>query len=419
MPFCDRVRQYSAREAALKDFLIILLRALLLLLLTVIALEAALQAGFPHLPNNLTKKMPQYLARIGWKLDPEHGSRENPAGQVVDYTVSQISGNLYPMSCLEHRDAQPMTPYRLTFKRDNRGFRNAEPWPDDVDIVVLGDSFTEGEHVQNPYWQGISDSLLALGMSGAGTVEQQRLFEAYGKPRKPETLVVAFFAGNDLGDNKFFAAMKRDNLSWYEKRTMRAEPYEFLVLYRALQWLVELTRQDFEYWCHYPQYAGTEPPTPIAFFRGFLPALGADPATLRESEGFQLAEKSLGEMNAALQENDGVLILMYIPPKPELYWQYLDEQAKRLIVERERLVLNDEMPEVAEIDKNFTVQRELMRELAGQLGLSFLDLTPPLAEAIRGGQSPYFFADTHWNQLGHDIARKALLDFLNRSTLAR
>ena len=184
----------------MRDFFIILLRASLLVLLTLIALELALQVGFAYLPSNLTLEMPQYLTRIGWKLDTEHGAREFPAGQVVDRYITPTSGSLFVESCLEpSRDAQPMEPYRLTFKRDSRGFRNAEPWPDDVDIVVIGDSFTEAELIQYPYWHGISDSLLALGMSDSGTLEQQRLFEAYGKPRKPETLVVAFFRGQRLG----------------------------------------------------------------------------------------------------------------------------------------------------------------------------------------------------------------------------
>ena len=400
----------------MKDFLIILLRALLLLLLTAIALEAALQLGFPYLPRSLTKKMPQFGARIVWNLDPERVSREFPAGQVVDFTVTQTTGDLYTMSCLEHRDAQPMTPYRLTFKRDHHGFRNAEPWPDDVDIVVLGDSFTEGAYVQNPFWQDISDSLLALGISGAGTVEQQRLFEAYGAPRKPETLVVAFFAGNDLGENELFAYMKRKNLTWYEMQTMDAEPHEFSVLYRALQWIVELTRQDIEYWCHYPLLTATDPPAPVAFSYLYLRVLGrADVSRLRDSEGYALTRKSLGEMKEALHENDGELILMYIPSKPELYWRFLEAHVKTQIVEHEKRVMDNNLPPASVMDQNNSNQRDLMRALADEIGIAFLDLTGPLAESVRAGQPPYFFADTHWNQLGHDIARKALFDFLNRS----
>ena len=58
-----------------------------------------------------------------------------------------------------------------------------------------------------------------------------------------------------------------------------------------------------------------------------------------------------------------------------------------------------------------------MAELADELDIPFLDLTFTLSEAINGGQQSYFFADTHWNQTGHNLARIALLDFMNQSNL--
>ena len=69
------------------------------------------------------------------------------------------------------------------------------------------------------------------------------------------------------------------------------------------------------------------------------------------------------------------------------------------------------------VGENLSVQRDLMAELADELDIPFLDLTFTLTEAINDGKQPYFFADTHWNQTGHNLARIALLDFLNRSNL--
>ena len=110
-------------------------------------------------------------------------------------------------------------------------------------------------------------------------------------------------------------------------------------------------------------------------------------------------------------------MLLYIPQRAELYWNHLDEASKATIVaveSRDRRITG-----LDKIDENLSVQRDIIKQLAADLGVSFLDLTPPLADAIRAGQSPYFFADTHWNQLGHNVARNALLDFLNRSNLEK
>jgi len=402
----------------LKDIASIALRAILFLLATILALEIVLQFGFTRLPNALVNRMPQYHARIGWQLNTEHGAREYPAWQVVEYDVTPLTGDLFTLTCLEPRDAQPIDNYKVSFRRDGHGFRNAEPWPDDVDTVVIGDSFTDAELIQRPFWQGISDTVLALGMRGSGTLEQQQLFEAYGLPRSPETLVVAFFAGNDLRDNESTASMIRKHLTWYDRYIQDSEPHEFLVVLRTLHWIVELTLPNKEIWCHYPYFTITDPPAPIAFYHRFVRRIGENAASIMQREGLTLTRSSLSEMNTTLQANDGELILMYIPSKPELYWKYLDAQTKRRIIDHESRRF-DNMPQVSEIDENVSDQRDLMRGLAEELGISFLDLTPALDEAIRSGQSPYFFADTHWNQQGHNIARNALLDFLNRSNLEK
>ena len=91
----------------LRDFVIIATRAFALLLITVFLLEFTLQLAFPHLPKVLIEQMPQYLERIGYRLNTEHGARQLPADEVVEYEVSELSGDLYHLSCLLPADAQP------------------------------------------------------------------------------------------------------------------------------------------------------------------------------------------------------------------------------------------------------------------------------------------------------------------------
>ncbi len=401
----------------MKDLVTILLRAGLLLLVTILALEIALQCAFPHLPRDIVIAMPQYLERLGHRLATEHGAREYPAGELVEHEVTPLSGDLYHLTCITQADAQPLEPYHVSFKRDGHGFRNAEPWTDDVDLVVIGDSFTAAELIQRPYWQGLSDSMLALGVSGTGTLEQQRLFDAFAAPRQPELVILAFFAGNDLSDTQFFADMLREDMTLHDLSHRDKNPLDYSVVFRLLQYISEATTPVAEYGCHYPLIAHTDPPTPVAFYREFLPLLGVDRETLLQSEKLQRTRTSISEMANTLKPRDAQLLLMYIPHKAELYWDYLDEASKATIIEVESR--HPRITGLENIDANKSVQRDVMRELAADLGVSFLDLTPPLSEAIRSGVSPYFFADTHWNQQGHNIARNALLDFLNRSNLEK
>lgn len=394
-----------------------LLRLIAIVMITLVLLECLLQLIFPHLPVKVIRTMPQYYERAGFRTRTEHGVREFPAWKQVDFEVTAQFGDLFSLSCLSPEDAQPLTPYRLQYRTDSHGYRNAEPWLDQVDIIVIGDSFTAAEAIVEPYWGGISESLLALGLPGSGTVEQQRLFEAFALPRQPKTVVLAFFAGNDLIDSRLYAEMRARGELFGDRVQKNKDLADYSVLLRLLTLLKSEADKppNTQSACHYPQFAETEPPTPVAFFNAFLPMLGMDEQSLRNSEMFRLARDSIADMAKTMKARGGELILMYIPQKAELYWRYLSKESRQTIISEES---KDQRWQGLElIDVNLLAQRHLMAETATELEIPFLDLTVAFDDAIRQGLQPYFFADTHWNQTGHNIARNALLDFLNRSNL--
>ncbi len=382
---------------------------------TLLALEAALQAAFPLLPPAMIERMPQYLERSGFRLATEHGAREYPAGQTVDYAITATSGDLYRLTCLSPKDAPPFAAYRVAFQRDSHGFRNHEPFPENAELAVIGDSFVAAEAIVEPFWLGLSDSLLVLGLPGSGSLEQQRLFEAFALPSQPETVILAYFAGNDLADNAGYAEMLADGETFAARAHEGKRPLDYSVLFTLAVTLREALDIDGDHNCHYPQMALTNPLQPIAFYDEFLPILAIDAATLRASQTFQSTRASIADMANSQLARGKRFLLMYIPQKAELYWQWLDEGSKAAI--RARLEARHDTADFSAIDSNISAQRELLALLAAELDIEFLDMTLPLAEAIAAGQQPYFFADTHWNQLGHNIARIALLELLNQTNL--
>ncbi len=392
-------------------------RVFFVALFTVLVLESALQLAFPLLPMILIEQMPQYLERSGFRLQTEHGAREYPAGQLVDVEISQTSGDLYRLTCLAPADAPPFDNYRVEFRRDSHGFRNEEPWPDLVDLAIIGDSFTAAEAIAEPFWRDISESILVLGLPGSGTLEQQRLFQAFAVPRRPKIVVLSYFAGNDLTDNQVYAEVAQNGSSFLDRARQGKHVLDYSVLFNLALHIGNAITPKQSAPCHYPQMTEPEPPTYVAFYDEFLPLLALDEATMRASESFRLTSVGIGEMAAAQRLHGGDLILMYIPQKAELYWTALSRQSKEAIVSQIGAQLNNHG--LAAIDANLAVQRNLMAELAKDLGIGFLDLSETLGNAITNGQEPYFFADTHWNQSGHNIARNALLDFFNRSNLDR
>ena len=401
----------------MRVFVDIVSTALKLLLITVVVLEIALQLAFPLLPPNIVRQMPQYEERLGFRLDTEHGIHEFPALQKVHYNITIQFGDLFGLTCIEPADIPPFEPYEVYFQRDSHGFRNAEPWPEDVSLVVIGDSFTNGASIQRPFWRDLAESMLVLAVPGTGTLEQQRLFTAFALPRQPETVVLAFFSGNDLEDSQRFHDMLRQGTTRRDIAHRNRNPHEYMVLFRLLQHLSEITTPGPTIECHYPVLAQTNPPTPLAFFRLFLNQLGEDKESLLQSEKLRLVRTSINEMASALAANSAKLVLMYIPHKAELYWRLLDAASKEKIIAAESR--DRKLTGLYTIDDNLSTQRDVMRSVADEIGIAFFDLTPYFSEAIDAGAQPFFLADTHWNQQGHNIARNALLDFLNQSNLEK
>ncbi len=388
------------------------MRAAILALLTLSMLELVLQLAFPYLPRSVIEQMPQFRARMGFQLDTAHGAQEYPARERVEYEISSSSGDLYKLTCLSPDDAPPFNSYRVSFQRDAHGFRNPEPWPDKLKIAVIGDSFTAAEAIVTPYWRDISDSMLVIGLPGSGSLQQQRLFEAYALPRQPDIVILAYFAGNDLQDSLTFYRQSQEAQSSAAGAQASIHPLNYSLLFNIAYVVRSSLLQDPDAPCKFPQAARTEPPTPLAFYEAFLSTFALNSQALRESEMVRITREAIGAMAAALQARGSRLILMYIPQKAELYWEILSADSQAAI-----LAGNDELDSAASVSANLPAQRNLIAELATELEIGFLDLTPALSSAISKGEQPYFFADTHWNQAGHDIARIALLDFLNQSTL--
>jgi hypothetical protein len=176
------------------------------------------------LPQAIIQRMPQYPIRYGIQFDTEHGAREYPANEVIDFEVNRFSGDLYQLSCLSTKSAIPLDAYPVQYQRDNHGFRNLEPWQDDVDIVFVGDSFTAAESITHPYWKDIAESELVLGLPGSGTIEQSLLLKAYGLSRHPETVVLAFYGGNDNSDNEVFSALQQAGMTFIERSNQNRNP---------------------------------------------------------------------------------------------------------------------------------------------------------------------------------------------------
>jgi len=94
---------------------------------------------------------------------------------------------------------------------DGYGFRNSWPWPKTAGIVVVGDSVTFGQGVEDDQaWPAIlaqsfpRSHVINLGLIGAGPQQYLRVYETFGLKLHPKVVVVGFFMGNDFWDAEMF-----------------------------------------------------------------------------------------------------------------------------------------------------------------------------------------------------------------------
>lgn len=387
--------------------------------ITLAIIEIILQIAFLNLPQVIIQRMPQYQERYGIQFDTIHGAREYPAHEHVDFEVNKFSGDLYQISCLSPNDAIEIDPYRVIYTRDSHGFRNVEPWKDDVDIAIIGDSFTAAESISTPYWSDLSDSMLVLGLPGSGTLEQKLLLDYFAQPRKPETVILAYFGGNDLTDNLIFYNLQQENLTFADKTHQNRTPLDYLVTIHLALFVRDSLSKSAKSVCTYPIEAQTQPPTPLAFYDEMMSLLTLNEEELQNTDAFKITQSTIIDIAEGVQEAGEDFILMYIPQKAEIYWQYMDDATKLSIIETLSVTPLTKVSDsnVMILDSNLVAQRNQLESIASEHEFQLLDLTPFLIDAVEKGQSPYFFSDTHFNQVGHDITRQALIKFLSESPL--
>jgi len=398
----------------LRKFFKVLFQVVGIFIITLIMIEVLFQVIYLNLPQAIIQRMPQYPERYGIVFDTTHRAREYPANEVVNFEVNQYSGDLYQVSCLSPLDAIAIEPYQVSYTRNEHGFRTPLLENTDADIVFIGDSFTAAESIVTPYWENLELNTVALGLPGSGTVEQKILLEEFGLQYNPNTIVLSYFAGNDLTDNQAFHDLQQQGLTFADVTHQNRNPLEYTVTFHLGLFMRDALTTPSTSNCHYPVSVKTTPVTLLTFFDRMVTLLAVDREGLQNSEAFNITTTTINDLITLASDNDAEFILMYIPQKAEIYWDLLTEDDKQLIVTSltGNALIDTEEITVDAIDNAINVQRDLLKQLSIEQNFQFLDLTPVLQTSAQKGESPYFFSDTHWNQLGHDLVRDTLIEYL-------
>ena len=131
----------------------------------------------------------------------------------VGYFLEQKDKNLelYPFAGVSNKKTILCNEngYYSTYLSDRYGFNNPDDeWDnDEIEYLLLGDSFTQGSCVNRPF--DIASNLrrlsnkpvINLGMGGSGTLLEYAIYREYA-PKKIKNVILLFFDGNDIKDLK-------------------------------------------------------------------------------------------------------------------------------------------------------------------------------------------------------------------------
>lgn len=328
------------------------------------------------------------LSMTGRRFDSELVWRHDPHYQYE----APYHGNIGRALCM------PPDPTRTVAVRyDHNGFRNAQDL-EATDMVVIGDSYVEGylmpdEQMLTTHLSKLQGRSVAnLGHSGYGPQQELAVLRRFGLPLNPDTVIWAFFEGNDVSDAEKYwkpqnTLQPSGNFSWKDDW----QDFWFRSLTRNVSALLLRSNQS------------CRPDQALEEFRAEFFDAGRTATTVffASSEVGPVSPRALHKavapilQAAQLCHERGIRFLVAFVP--EKFRVYHDLHNVSLATAALRQWHVSDLP----------VQLQELLETSHP-HLEYVDLTPALKAAARDGVPTYLPDDTHWTEAGHRVAAETL-----------
>jgi lysophospholipase L1-like esterase len=408
--------------------------------------EAALRALGERVPNGIAAERHD-LGEVNrdphWVDSPRYVRRLRASVETVN---EWRDGDIVRMGFIPPAKT-PGPLHRYVFRTDAEGFRNPAV-RERFEIAALGDSFTDAlTMAREASWPARLEETMGVGVQNYGTAgfgPQQELMvlKEYVARHRPRTVVLAYFAGNDIFDAEAFDAfqrsggtLKRAQPGWRIKDVVsRIDTWFVVSALRAGQRMIGPQQVAAAAADPRPADPVVESPAATkpfdhgwfdlevsgkrmrwAFMPPYLNTLNFSRADLTARAGWRLTASAIKEMQAVSQSFGAEFIVMFIPFKSQAYLPLVEAALSKDAMRSAFDFYLESFGRSAEVDRmlaNRLAQNEMVAQLCAEAGIPFLDTTPPLAARAAMGENVYFPDESHLNQAGEALIAGELAAFL-------
>jgi hypothetical protein len=289
--------------------------------------------------------------------------------------------------------------FRFTIESDEHGFRNPSPWPEQAEIVVVGDSMVYGWGMKrDASWVGLleeslaGDRVITLGLPGTVPQQYVRFLEEFGLALHPKLVIFGIFAGNDVvGAENFDRWLASGSPGNYDvwrffegkvpsrSRGLLRGSHLRLFLEAMKKTLHETySSETVEVGGH-----GSLQLVPVIHRRALAKTHAQDPAFKR------VIESAVTAKNLAVANGSEFLVVLF-PTKEEIY-----------------LPLHD-VP--------FPSLTRPLKDALDSNGIACIDLSERFRERAAQDEKLYFHIDGHPNKAGNRVIAEVVIEHLRNAT---
>jgi SGNH hydrolase-like domain, acetyltransferase AlgX len=311
---------------------------------------------------------------------------------VLDVPDSDVGFLVHPG---QHRVIQTRD-YVEIYETDRKGFPNAEPWPNPVAMVFLGDSLVVGTGVNlsasfpRLIAERLQMSEVNLGLVASGPERQLAVYRTFGMSLHPRHVVTVLYLASDFENDRHFsswiAAGQTGNYNDFRLGMARAATdtrRANLKGYAEKSWVYVLCRNFIRRLLglrDFPERYRFADGSEVLFSRNTVEFAMAE-AALNDLAVERLMA-SLEKMRNVVVQSGSTLSVVLLPSKEELFAVPPAATTANLVSRaRERLL---------------------------KAGFAVLDLYPAIRDAGLS-KSPYFRTDAHFNEYGHRVVAEAFV----------